>query len=795
MSYSRYSIEKKQVSTDRGVTWEDVTPTETRQGELVGTATTYLECMDMACDLEKWVVELVDESVPRSFCSERSPRYNTYLPSGIAMSIRFTNGIVCCIDTWTSTSYITRDEYHNSSVTARTATISTGWNPCRKYEEPVLNGREMITGGFCDEITCFYIKEFMPWIDPNGTIKMAYRVHYVREHCSNEWEIDESVQPERITFGERWVKTYEDIYKTTWQHQIAVDIIYEGFGYEDLPYQVVWEDEGEPFDYYYEVTIPEDIQAIDYIRADGVAGSIEGWTKEYQMKIKIDPDNLGNPTGFLAHKKYQYMNSTTDDPNCAWDWWIYNHSGGTKYYVDPSCDHSTQIIPNEWKCVNLGLVGTPCGKQANYATFFCMLYVRNNEAEFHGEFLDNVNVGGLITTFGGDMYFPYKIPSDYGWSDEYLNAAEYGFINREGDKIVLEYVYGKYTNTSGVTQNIIGNAGSTMSVPSDAVDVAFADNITSLPRGIFGGNTALTSVTMNGVTTIGDGAFSGTTNLAISLSFPNSGTTLGRDAFSGSGIVSVDLTNVANSESCCVFRACTSLTSVTIPNTVTSIGQNYFQGCTSLTDVVIPGSLTYVSSVMFAECTSLSSVTLEEGIMYIGAYTFTGDTSLKSIVTPSTVTVIQDRAFSGCSNLEFVTIKGKSDGTRITIYDYAFKNCNIKELTIMDTTPPYINTNTAVWGNAFTFAPQAVILVPAEAVDTFKSNPGNTGWHKVSGMTYPIPSETEWVNIGYVCIGGLRYDYEHKRGRNTAYSNDWFWLPEYRTVGEPYGECSGTEPY
>ena len=62
-------------------------------------------------------------------------------------------------------------------------------------------------------------------------------------------------------------------------------------------------------------------------------------------------------------------------------------------------------------------------------------------------------------------------------------------------------------------------------------------------------------------------------------------------------------------------------------------------------------------------------------------------------------------------------------------------------------------------------------------------------------MIYPIPSETEWVNIGYACVDGLRYDYEHKRGRNTAYSNDWFWLPEYRTVGEPYGECDGTEPY
>ena len=42
MSFSKYAVEKKQVSLDMGVTWQDAVPIETRNGRLLGTYMTLI---------------------------------------------------------------------------------------------------------------------------------------------------------------------------------------------------------------------------------------------------------------------------------------------------------------------------------------------------------------------------------------------------------------------------------------------------------------------------------------------------------------------------------------------------------------------------------------------------------------------------------------------------------------------------------------------------------------------------------------------------------------------------------
>lgn len=526
MSFSKYSIEKKQVSLDMGVTWQDATPSETRNGILLGTYKTLVECNDKDCDLEKWGVQLVDENVPTSVCthvnstSSDSTSYDTYLPSGIAKSITFVSGMTSGMTSgigWGSSDNIITDEYNNSSITAKTATINTRWNPIRaEYNSYVLDGMEMISGSFSGKPTCYNITEFMPWIDPNGTIKMAYKAHYVKEHCSDEWKIDEEYAPQFITFGERWVKTYEDIYKTTWQHQIATDVVSDS---GDLGWHVVWENEGEPFDYEYDVTIPQNVQLIEYLRADGLAASAIKSTDFYQMKVKIDPTNLGTPSGYLAYK----MPYSMSDPICFW----HLYKKATSYYVEARCTESlTELTPNVWRWINLDM-----DNGAKYIGLFCQIYISNFDPypQINAYTLKNTYVGGL-KHIDGNMYYPYKIYSNNGWEDEYLNGSEYGFIARNGNKVVLEYVYGKYTNTDGVTQNLKGNGSKILKVPSDAVDVVFADSVTSLQEDVCSGNTVLTSVTMNNVTSIGDRAFKECTSL-ISVDIPSSVTEIGDEAF------------------------------------------------------------------------------------------------------------------------------------------------------------------------------------------------------------------------------------------------------------------------
>lgn len=580
MGFSKYAIEKKQVSQDMGVTWQDAVPIETRNGRLLGTYMTLVECEDADCDLNKLGIQLVDEKIPSVICthvnstSGDSKLYDTYLPSGIAKSVKFVSGMKYCGNTWGSSDNIITDEYNNLSTTAKTATITTGSNPIREYNSYVLDGREMISGSFCGEATCYNITEFMPWIDPNGTVKMAYKVRYVREHCSSEWKIDEEYTPQLITFGERWVKTYDGINKATWQHQIATDVVSDD---SDLGWKVVWENEGEPFDYEYDVTIPQDVEQIEYLIADGIAASSSGWTDSYKMKVKIDPTNLGAPSGYLAHK----FEPSRDEINCTWYW----DKGTTSYYVVPKCTlNMIYINSNEWKYIDIdGIDG------AKYASFFCILGYHPNVSDYPlvqglGT-LNNTYVGELIRN-GNHRYFPYKIYSNNGWEDEYLNASEYGFIDREGDKIPLEYVYGKYTNTDGVTQNLKGSVSTTLEARSDVVDVVFSNHVTSLPIGVCSGNTVLTSVTMNNVTSIGEYAFSGCTSLT-EINMSSSVTEIGRSA----------------------FQDCVSLTSVDIPSSVTKIGIIAFESCRGLTSIDIPSTVTEIGDNAFAHC-SLGTVNM-----------------------------------------------------------------------------------------------------------------------------------------------------------------------------------------
>ena len=44
MAYNKSYLQKKQVSYDNGLTWQDVTPSETRQGAYIDSYETLSEC-------------------------------------------------------------------------------------------------------------------------------------------------------------------------------------------------------------------------------------------------------------------------------------------------------------------------------------------------------------------------------------------------------------------------------------------------------------------------------------------------------------------------------------------------------------------------------------------------------------------------------------------------------------------------------------------------------------------------------------------------------------------------------
>ena len=783
MSFSRYEIEKKQVSHDRGVTWEDVTPSETRQGKLVGVARTLIECEDMDCDLEKDEYYFVDGVLPNEICAN----YIKTIPFGILSNITFTDGAYCC-NTWSDAgaSFVNLFGERDSMSTGKRI-CGGGYCPGWGYYNNIdMYGFEMelgsITVCYVDVNTCIRINSFMPWAEGKETWKLIYKQHYVRERCSKDWVADGD--EELIGIGERWIRESEDFNNEYWRHQYASE-------FDESGNVITWSnaelETREMTDY----ELPSEIELIDYIKNDGAACiTLTNTSVPSAFRSDVALDGDLTPSGITYSSMWRYVNDYEYSDRRV----VYHsdseHEAG--YYLDwygASPTTSTVIGP---KLTNTFQRVGYSGRQEN-RRLFAYLWVSSTQSGNIVSDPSNIAYGlkhKKLYRYGSPRYgdedrsdcsaiaFPYRIPENNGYQgDTYYNASEIGYILRDGTKLVLETIMGSYINTNGVRKPMLANTTSLIP-PSDAVNITLNSRCTSIPTDAFKGNTVLTAITMSDNTYVGHNAFSGTTSLQ-SVTFGNN-TTLGDRVFEDSHIRSIDLSGVISMGFRSFFNS--SLESLTIGNSLTSIPEQGFYGCRSLRGaLVIPSTITEVGSAAFEACPGITSVTLNEGLRIIGQFSFYA-MSITEITIPSTVIGYgYSGAFEYCSNLEKVTINTTAGISQDTFY-----GCNVKELTLTVTRPP------SYGDSAFSFASDAVILVPASAVDTYKTA---DRWRDRSSMIHPIPTETEWVNIGYACVDGQRYDYEHKRGRNTAYSNDWFWLPEYRTVGEPYGECDGTEPY
>lgn len=455
MSFSRYNIEKKQISTDNGVHWVDVEPAETQKGALVGVARTLLECEDMACELSMDVIEFVDEPVPTEICTSydnvigESVFYG-YIPSGIAKNIRFTSPRACCCDShgcrYVYATGEAHDDYHGVSRAVKYGELNGESRLSESYSWE-LAGRSFDIDPFPCEPNCVEITSFMPWIDTESTIKVAYAAHYKREHCSDEWELDESNPRTRIGLGERWEKTYEDIYMQTWQHQVVSRVEYQTDPrtLKISGYTIIWEDNGEPFNYYFDdVNVPENIEVIEAIKTDGVASNyLLGFKSEYHMAMKADVDR-GTPSGTVL--------SCLDTANYETGF----GSGATivesesKYYVnEPTADGAArELYTDKYHYIYFGMLRD--GYLRDYIwkprkSTFSLLYsrYRGEPAENAGNVLTCVSVGKVVPNFGDIIYYPYRIYENHGSENDYYNFSELGFIDRRGNKIVLEYYDGE----------------------------------------------------------------------------------------------------------------------------------------------------------------------------------------------------------------------------------------------------------------------------------------------------------------------------------------------------------------
>ncbi len=217
----------------------------------------------------------------------------------------------------------------------------------------------------------------------------------------------------------------------------------------------------------------------------------------------------------------------------------------------------------------------------------------------------------------------------------------------------------------------------------------------------------ITSVTIqDGVTTIGNYAFSGCSKLT-SVTMGDSVTAIGNYAFYGcSSLTSVTIKDGVTAIGDNAFSGCTALTYVGLPNTITTFGGYVFYGCNKLTTVYFGGTLEQMAQIPInATNASLFNATwrFSDGSVFesiksgttgvclwslfgthliisgTGAmldYSYSSQipwgTTITAVSIGDGVTAIGDNAFFGCSKLTSVTM---GNGVT-TIGDKAFYGCN-----------------------------------------------------------------------------------------------------------------------
>lgn len=298
--------------------------------------------------------------------------------------------------------------------------------------------------------------------------------------------------------------------------------------------------------------------------------------------------------------------------------------------------------------------------------------------------LTSVTIGNSVTSIGHNAFWQCTGLTNVTIGNSVTSIGMEAFYNCSGLTSVHIFDIAKWceisfencnANPLGHTQNLYVNGVLVK-------DLIIPDGVTSIGDWAFSGCSNLTSVVIpDSVTSIGDWAFSNCTSLT-SVTIGNSVTSIGSGTFGGcSGLTSITIPDSVTSIGNYAFRVCSGLTSATIGNRVASIGKYAFDCCKGLTSITIPDSVMSIDSHAFSGCTGITSVKIGNGVISIGEYAFYDCMGLTSITIPDSVTSIGDYAFYYCTGLTSVTI----GNSVMSIGNSAFGACSsLTSITIPD---------------------------------------------------------------------------------------------------------------
>lgn len=276
-------------------------------------------------------------------------------------------------------------------------------------------------------------------------------------------------------------------------------------------------------------------------------------------------------------------------------------------------------------------------------------------------------------------------------------------------------------------------------------------------------------VVENGVTSIGDYAFSCCTSLT-EVSLPKGLKAIGRGAFNScGGLKQIDIPDSVKDIDIYAFNGCQNLTAVKIPENVTEIKSGVFSGCQSLSEVNIHNNVTAIGNGAFFRCESLTEVNLPAQLTEIGESAFFDCNLIKSITVPDKVTAVGKLAFASCNKLreinigDNITSMGESVFTG-TDYYYNRANWDGRLLTLKNY---LINTDYGISGeieiapNITVIADRAFLMSDVEAVKIHRGiiNIGKGAFEGCDKLKQITVSDE---NENYSDVDGILYSADKK---------------------------------
>lgn len=286
--------------------------------------------------------------------------------------------------------------------------------------------------------------------------------------------------------------------------------------------------------------------------------------------------------------------------------------------------------------------------------------------------LTSVTIPESVTSIGSDAFYgtayydnTFNWENDILYNDKHLIGAKPtlsgAYVIRDGTNYIAASAFRDCINLTSITipESVVSvGAGAFSGCESlEAIAVSKENTVyhsegdclieTKTNSVILG---CKNSVIPSYVTSIGDYAFSGCTNLT-SITIPAGVTSVGAHVFSGCEgleMITVSKENtVYHSEGDCLIETKTNSVisgckNSVIPSYVTNIGDYAFFGCASLTSIAIPAGVTNIGNLAFYDCTSLGSVFFaeESELASIGHGAFYRCVNLEDITIPENVTSI-----------------------------------------------------------------------------------------------------------------------------------------------------------